>query len=242
MGPIKPAEAKKLFEKVKKTAVTLRKTDVVMCPPFVFLNELGKLSGSKCSLGAQNAFYEAEGAFTGEVSPHMLLSFKTKYVILGHSERRALGETDEMISKKVGMALRVGLVPVLCVGEKARDEEGKFLQTLEQQIKASFSGVSKKQAGGVVIAYEPVWAIGANATGAITPASLLETVIFIRKILANMYDLPIAHGATILYGGSVDEKNSAEFLKEKGVDGLLVGRASLDAEKFNKILKIAETI
>jgi len=241
MAPVTPAAAKKLAEKVKKASAELQKTDTVICPPFIFLDEAGKAT-SKCALGAQNAFYEAEGAFTGEVSPHMLVNSGVKYVILGHSERRALGESNELIAKKIAMSLKVGLTVILCVGEKERDDEGQYLHILEEQIKNSLKGISKKQIGVVVIAYEPVWAIGAKATGVITPEALLETVIFIRKVLSDIYDKKIALSVSILYGGSVDEKNSGDFLKVQGIGGLLVGRASLDAEKFIKILKIAENI
>ena len=241
MAPVTPAASKKLAEKVKQGSAELQKTDAVICPPYIFLGEVGKAT-SKCALGAQNAFYEAEGAFTGEVSPHMLVNSGVKYVILGHSERRALGESNELIAKKISMALKVGLTVILCVGEKERDDEGKYLHILEEQIKNSLKGISKKQIDSIVIAYEPVWAIGAKATGVITPEALLETVIFIRKVLSDIYDKKIALSVSILYGGSVDEKNSSAFLKVQGVGGLLVGRASLDAEKFIKILKIAENI
>lgn len=240
MAPVKAAEAKKTFEKIKMAASSLRKTETVVCPPSVFLSELGKISSPKCAVGAQDAFWEMEGARTGEVSPLMLRDAKAKYVIVGHSERRALGETDEMAAKKVAAIMGPGLTPVLCIGEKNRDAEGEYYKFLEAQIAASLKGVMKTEISKVVLAYEPVWAIGAKATGAITSSALFETVIFIRKVLSKLYDKETAFSITILYGGSVDENNSGAFLAEQGVGGLLVGRSSLDAEKFVKILKIAE--
>lgn len=242
MNPRTVTEARKIFSAVKKEAGVLKKTDVVMCPPSVFLGDFAKEGTGKYGLGAQNFHFEKEGAFTGEISAPMLVSLKAKYVILGHSERREMGETDEFIAKKTFSALEAGLFVILCVGEKERDTECTYLETLKAQIEGSLSGVPKNMLAKLVIAYEPVWAIGAKAKGAVLPEELLETIIFIRKVLAGIYDQSTAHATKILYGGSVDEKNSEGFMKEGGAAGLLVGRASVDAKKFISILRIAEKI
>ena len=242
MNPRTIAEARKIFSAVKKEAGALKKTDVVMCPPSVFLGDLATSGIGKCALGAQNVYFEKDGAFTGEISAPMLVSLKAKYVILGHSERREMGETDEFIAKKVCSALESGLFVILCVGEKERDSECLYLDILKTQIEASLAGIPKEKLARLIIAYEPVWAIGAKAKGVVLPEELLETVIFIRKVLADKYDQSVAHAVKILYGGSVDEKNAEGFMKEGGANGLLVGRASVEVKKFISILKIAEKI
>lgn len=243
MAPWKADDARKIFDGVKKEAGKLARVQTVMCPPFVFLSDLSKrVSGHRVVLGAQNVFSEMEGAYTGEISPLMLSSIGAKYVIIGHSERRAVGETDEMTNKKFLVALKMGLIAVLCVGEKERDTEGKYFSFIKNQIETAFLKVPKRMLAGTVIAYEPVWAIGKNATGVATPADLIEMTIFIRKTVSDMFDRASAQAIPILYGGSVDEKNAESFLKEGEADGLLVGRASLDPKKFISILQIAEKI
>ncbi len=245
MNPWKTEDARKIFDAVKKEAGKLAHVETVVCPPFVFLHDLSRrakkhIGGHRCVLGAQDVFFEMEGAYTGEVSPLMLSSVGAKYVIVGHSERRLLGETDEMINKKLLAVLKMGQVAVLCVGENARDEAQEYFQFIKNQIETALASVPKRTLANTVIAYEPVWAIGKNATGVITPPDLLEMSIFIRKTVADMFDRASAEAIPILYGGSVDETNAHEFLKDGEADGLLVGRASLDAEKFVKILRIAE--
>ncbi len=247
MNPWKIEDARRIFDGVKKEAGKLSRVQTVVCPPFVFLSDLAQRANKhtgerRVVLGAQNVFYEMEGAYTGEVSPLALSSVGAKYVIIGHSERRAFGETDEVINKKVLAALKMGLAIVLCVGEKEREAEGKYFQFIKNQIETALAKAQKRSLSNVVIAYEPVWAIGADASGADTPADFVEMAIFIRKTLSDMFDRTSAHAIPVLYGGSVDEKNAESFLKEGDADGLLVGRASLDPVKFVKILKIAEKV
>jgi triosephosphate isomerase len=243
MNPWKVDDARKIFDTVKKEAGRLTHVQTVMCPPFVFISDLAKkVSGHRCVLGAQDMFYEMEGAHTGEVSPLMLSSVGAKYVIIGHSERRALGETDETVNKKILAALKMGLIAVLCAGEKERDAGSDYFSFVKNQIVAAFSKVPKRSLVNVVIAYEPVWAIGAKATGIATPLDLVEMTIFIRKTISDLFDQSSAKAIPVLYGGSVDEKNAESFLKEGEADGLLVGRASLDIGKFIKILQTAEKI
>lgn len=243
MNPRTIIEARKLFHAVKEDAGGV-KAEIVLCPPAVFIGDLISLasSGKTILLGAQNMFFEEEGAFTGEISAPMLKSLSVKYVIVGHSERRAMGETDEMISQKVRAGVKAGLTVVLCVGERERDTESAYLQVLKSQIIASLDGVPGKSMGKIVIAYEPIWAIGERSAGAVDANALLETIIFIRKVLNDIYGQKIAHSVKVLYGGSVDEKNAGTFLKDGGAGGLLVGRASLQAKKFIEIIKIADTL
>jgi triosephosphate isomerase len=243
MNPWKAEDARKIFDGVKKEAGKLAHVQTVVCPPFVFLSDLAKKSsGHRAVLGAQDVFSEMEGAYTGEISPLMLSDVGAKYVIIGHSERRALGETDEIINKKILTALKMGLMVVLCVGERDRDAGSEYFSFIKNQIETALAKVPKRSLANVVIAYEPVWAIGAKATSADTPADFLEITIFIRKTLSDMFDRTSAHSVPVLYGGSVNEENAESFLKEGEADGLLVGRASLDPKKFITILKIAEKI
>lgn len=241
MAPITYEEAKKTFAGIKKTAQKLRNTDTIVCPPFVYVEGLARrVSGRRVSLGAQDSFWKEEGAYTGEVSSTMLYSLGARYVILGHSERRAMGETDDVVSKKADAALRTGLTVIICIGEQSRDQHGEYTKRIEEQLQHSLSQVQKKMLTHVIIAYEPVWAIGANAIRPASPEDVLEVSILIRKILTNMFDRESSHIVPILYGGSVDAKNCGSFMNEGGADGLLVGRASLDAKQFSEILKVAE--
>jgi triosephosphate isomerase len=243
MNPWKIEDARKIFDEIKKEAGKLSRVQTVVCPPFVFLSDLvKKISGHRCAVGAQDMFFEKDGAYTGEVSPRMLSSLGAKYVIIGHSERRAMGETDETVNKKVLAALKMGLVVVLCVGEKERSAEGAYFQFIKNQIEIALGNVPKRLLANIVIAYEPVWAIGKNATGVIAPPDLLEMSIFMRKTLSDIFGRTPAQEIPFLYGGSVDEKNAEAFLKEGEVDGLLVGRVSLNPKKFITILKTAEKI
>ncbi len=241
MAPQTSDEAKKTFAGIKKTASKLRNVDTIVCPPFVYVEALAsRVSGKRFSVGTQNAFWKEEGAYTGEVSPTQIYSLGARYVILGHSERRAMGETDDMVSKKADAALRAGLTVIICVGEQSRDQHGEYTKRIEEQLQRSLSGIQKKSLENIIIAYEPVWAIGANAIRPASPEDVLEVSILIRKVLTNMFDRESSYIVPILYGGSVDAKNCGSFMNEGGADGLLVGRASLDAKQFGEILKVAE--
>lgn len=241
MAPLTIEEAKKTFAGIKRTGNTLRNVDTIVCPPFVFMQELGsKVSRKRCSIGGQNAFWKDEGAYTGEISPSMLRSLGAQYLILGHSERRAMGETSALVAQKADAAIRAGLTAIICVGESERDEHGEYTKHIEEQLKVSLQGVQKKTLSHVIIAYEPVWAIGAKAIRAAYPADVLEISILIRKVLTGIFGNEESKTVPILYGGSVDAKNCESFMTEGGADGLLVGRASLDAKQFSEILKVAE--
>ncbi|MFH1200881.1 MAG: triose-phosphate isomerase [bacterium] len=242
MDPLTLKEAEKLFFDVAKEISSIKKTEVVVCPPFIYLERLKKIRTSKIKLGAQNAFWGDIGAFTGEVSGEMLYNIGVKYVILGHSERRAIGESNQDINKKIKASLVAGLIPILCVGESVRDASHSYFNFIKTEIKECLIGVSKNSISKIIIAYEPIWAISStlNRQDA-TPDDSREMAIFIRKILSDKFGLD-AGRMRIIYGGSVNEKDAENFLKNGGVDGLLPGRASLDAKKFLQIVKIAEKI
>ena len=214
--------------------------EVAVCPPFTSLRTIQTLIDSdryRFALGAQNMHPEKEGAFTGEVSPGMLKSLDVKYVILGHSERRQLfGETDEGVNSKVKAAFANGLVPIVCCGETEDEREGgKTQEKVEGQVRAAFAGVKPEVAKQVVIAYEPIWAIGTGKTA--TPQDAQDTIEYIRKVVAGEFDQSVADDVRILYGGSVKAGNAAELMKQRDIDGGLVGGASLDAGDFAAIVK-----
>ncbi len=241
MNPSSVKEAGKLFSDVVKAIPSLKNTEVVICPPFLYLEQLRKIS-RKIILGAQDVSSEECGAFTGDVSAEMLFNMGAKYVITGHSERRARGEGNSDVNKKIKSALSVGLVPILCVGESARDESHGYFNLVKTQLEECLNGIQKASISNIIIAYEPVWAISStvNRQDAI-PADCREMVIFIRKIISDKIGVQTKM-PKILYGGSVNDKDVEGFLKDGGVDGVLVGRASLDAEKFSNIIKVCEAL
>ena len=242
MYPASMKDAKAKFAGIKKVASTLRNVQTVVCPPFVYASELKKMvTGHRCVVGAQNAWTENDGAYTGEVSPAMIASLGLSYIIIGHSERRAMGETDELVNKKVLAGVKAGITVVLCVGERERDPDGEYMKFIAEQLKIALHGMQKKDLAKVVVAYEPIWAIGKHALRAASPEDALEVSILIKKTLADTFGKDGASVA-ILYGGSVDAKNAWEFLLKSHIDGLLVGRASLDPKVFGEILKSADKI
>lgn len=236
MNPVSLKLAEKTFSEISKKIKTKKGIFIIVCPPYLYLSALSKKSRT-ISLGAQNVFYEKEGAFTGEISPTMLKDLGVKYVILGHSERRMLGEKEEHVAKKVSIVLKAGLTPIICVGEKERDTNHKYLQFIEQEIKSATSLISKNLISKVIFAYEPIWAIGKDALRQATSEEAREMSIFLHKVISDLSSPSISKSVKILYGGSVDEKNAKEFIKNSGMDGLLVGRASLNANQFLKLVE-----
>jgi len=218
-----------------KLAKALDKNGVIIAPPFVFLPAISKVV-RRAKLAVQNLSPESQGSYTGEISPAMLKDLKVKYAIVGHSERRALGETNELVNKKVKNALKHGLTPIACVGESHRDHGMKYLHFMKKQIIETFKNLVPKDFSRIIIAYEPVWAIGKNAEREATPEESEEMAIFIKKVLSDHFGGSSVKKLSILYGGSVDEKNAKAFLTCGGVQGLLIGRASLNPEKFNEII------
>lgn len=207
--------------------------DLAVCPPSLYIDAVGQtLAGSSVGLGAQNMYHEASGAFTGEISAAMLIDLKCRYVILGHSERRhILGETDEQINRKVMAALNAGLTPIVCVGELLSEREaGQTAEIIRRQFDGSLAGLSEEQMKRVVIAYEPVWAIGTGKVA--TPEQAQEVHLDLRKLIASRYNSGTAEAVRIQYGGSVKPSNAADLLSQPDIDGALVGGASLKAEDF----------
>lgn len=244
LNPDSPREARELFVKIKRTVSRLKRVETVICPPAIFLPDLEKARGAakKLALGGQDAFPALDGAWTGQISPAMIRKSGARYLILGHSERRAQGDTDELINQKLKLALAQGLKVILCVGEKTRDPQGHYLQTIKTQLLTALEKVPRKLASQLIIAYEPVWAIGDAAKFSDTPAGFLEQAIYIRKILSIWIEQKAAMQVPVLYGGSVDARNALGFLTEGQADGLLVGRASLRADIFGEILKLADAL
>jgi triosephosphate isomerase len=217
--------------------------DVVVCPPFTAIEAVGKaLEGSNVKLGAQNMHFEASGAFTGEVSAPMLRSIFATHVILGHSERRTLfGETDELINKKVLAALKNQLRPIFCVGETlAEREAGSTLKVVQTQVERGLEGVSKELGASVVVAYEPVWAIGTGKVA--TTEQAQEVHAFIRGLLAKLFTDAVGQKVRILYGGSMKPANAPELLAQKDIDGGLIGGASLEARSFVELVTAAAAV
>ena len=230
MNPVGGAEALKLAKMADKSGA-------IVAPPAVYLGAVKKVL-KKAGLAAQDVFSEdplAGGAYTGEISAKMLKNLGVKYVIVGHSERRAMGETSEMINKKIKVCLKEKIVPVLCVGEQDRNGTMEYFHVIKEELQMALDGVAKNSLKNLVIAYEPVWAIGRKALREATPEEFLEIKIFIKKVLSDIFGVKDASAVKIIYGGSVDEKNAADFLARGEADGLLIGRASLNANKFLKI-------
>ena len=208
--------------------------DAAICPPFVYLQQIAKvISSSNIALGAQDVYYESDGAFTGQISCQMLKDIGCTYVIIGHSERRQyFGETGETVDKKVQAALQVSLKPIMCVGETLEENEaGKTETVLARQVIASSDRLY--YLGGLVIAYEPIWAIGTGRSA--TGEEANQTIGFIRQVISHKHGNDIADSVRILYGGSVTAENIAEFMKQPEIDGALVGGASLKADEFLSI-------
>ncbi len=220
--------------------VAREKVTVAVIPPFVYLSSVVRaVSASGVAVGAQDVYFESKGAFTGEISPGMLKDVGCTYVLCGHSERRhVLGETDELVGKKVTAALSGGLLPILCVGELlAERDAGQTEQVVERHLRTGLAGLSAEKMSAVTIAYEPVWAIGTGRTA--TPQQAQEVHGFIRGLLARMYDKALAEETRLQYGGSVKGDNAKELMQQPDVDGLLVGGASLKADEFVRIIQAA---
>lgn len=216
------------------------RVDVAVCPPFIALDAVGRVLDDKgVHLGAQNMFYEEEGAYTGEVSASMLRSVGCRYVILGHSERRQyFGETDEGVNKKAKQAIAHSLVPIVCVGETLEQREtGKERQVVEEQVRRGLEGIGSTSADQFVIAYEPVWAIGTGRTA--TSEQAQEMHAFIRELLQDQFGSDVASEVRILYGGSMKPSNAPELLAQPDVNGGLIGGASLKAADFLSIVRSA---
>ncbi len=233
-------EAVEMVKALKEESPQLTDAELVVIPPYTMLSEVKKvIEGSTVQLGAQNIFWEEKGAFTGEVSPPMLKDAGCQYVTIGHSERRQyFGETNETVNKKIKAALAHELTPIMCIGESLEErEKGNTMDKVENQINSGLEGLGKDEIRRIVIAYEPIWAIGTGVTA--TPSQAEEVHSFIREKLTEKYGNEIASYAIILYGGSVKPANTYSILKENNINGALVGGASLEADSFIQITKEA---
>lgn len=237
-----PYEAHQFANVLLNALVGFNSFEIYIAPTFTALDRVREvIASSNIKLAAQNMYHEDSGAYTGEISPKMLKELNVSAVILGHSERRKIfGETDEMINKKIKKALSEGLTPIFCIGETLEErQKGLTFCVLEKQVREGFYGLTKEDALKVVIAYEPVWAIGTGVVA--TPQQAQEAHEFIRKLLAQMYDETTAENITILYGGSVTPENWFGLFVKKDIDGALVGGASLK-ESFIELAKIMKKV
>lgn len=234
------SEAVEIVKALKHASADLTEAELVVIPPFTALNDVKKtLEGSAIQLGAQNFHWEEEGAFTGEISAPMIKEAGCRYIIIGHSERRQyFGETDETVNKKIKAALSHDLIPIMCLGESLDErEKEQTMEKVESQLNDGLEGMDQGEMRQIIIAYEPIWAIGTGLTA--TPFQAEEVHGFIRDKLVEKYGNESASCAIILYGGSVKPANTYELLKEKNINGALVGGASLEADSFIQIAKEA---
>ena len=230
-------EAAELARAVVGQMTAATETDVVLCPPFTDLTAVAAaIAGTPVKLGGQNLHWEEKGAFTGEISAAMLISAGCNYVIIGHSERRQyFGETDETVNLKVKAALKAGLIPILCVGETLAERQADVTAAVvERQVRAALQGLTDAQVAGLVIAYEPVWAIGTGVVA--TTAQAQEVHALIRTLVGKLYNVQVAAALRIQYGGSMKPDNAGQLLAQKDIDGGLIGGASLDARSFLDIV------
>ncbi len=232
-----PSQTKTFVEELKASIGKVKFCEVVLCVPFVDItNAIKATRGSKISIAAQNMHYAESGAYTGEISAKMLVELGVKYVVLGHSERRQyFGETDKTVNLKTISALEAGLRPIVCIGESLEErEQGVVFETIRRQVKIALLNVSEDQVKKVVIAYEPIWAIGTGVTA--TSDQAQEVNASIREVLREMYGARTARAITIQYGGSMNAKNANELLSKPDIDGGLIGGASLKCEDFTAVV------
>lgn len=231
-------EALAFAKEFKENVKDVNGRDIVLCVPFTLIKPLSEFfKGSNVMIGAQNMYFEKEGAFTGEISPIQVIDAGAEYVIIGHSERRHIfGESDTLINKKVKSALSNGLKPIMCVGELLEEREaGKTMEVNRRQVVEGLKGLSNEEISKVIIAYEPVWAIGTGKTA--TPQDADEVHSFIRKVISEISSRDIAENIRILYGGSVKPENVDGLMAMNNIDGVLVGGASLKVDSFTRIVK-----
>lgn len=236
-----PEKSKEMLENLIPLVIEINDIDIVIATPFTVLTDASKiLKDTNIKLGAQNMYYEDKGAYTGEISPRFLKDIGVEYVILGHSERRDIfKESDALINMKLKKALSLDLKPIVCIGEHLEQrEEGKTKEIINYQINETFKSIMKEEMLKIVIAYEPIWAIGTGKTA--TPEQAEEIHIFIREVINQKFDKDTADSIRIQYGGSIKPNNAEELFNKKNIDGGLVGGASLESNSFYQIIKAAE--
>ena len=237
------SEAKELVEELKNKTNDIIKTRMIVCPPYTALSIAAELvKGTNIQVGAQNMYWEQQGAFTGEISTEMIKSTGATFVLIGHSERRQFfGEIDETVNKKLKAALQSGLNPIVCIGETLEEREsGVTNDVVGKQVEKALADISTESMKKVVLAYEPIWAIGTGKTA--TPEQAQDVHKFIRSILFRLYNTEVGNEIVIQYGGSVKPENATELLSQPDIDGALVGGACLKAESFSEIIKAAEKL
>jgi len=243
MNPTARVKAKDVYQKNARAAQNLKKARAVLCVPYVYLDMLHNLSGApRLALGVQDVFYEKEGSRTGEISVPMVKDLGTTHVIVGHSERRVLGEDTATVAKKARAVVANGLTAVVCVGEHERDEDGVFYDTLSEEIIASLHRVEPAYFTRLIVAYEPLWAIGKSAEEAMSGAQMSEMAIFIRKVITDAFGADAAQALSVIYGGSVDASNAQDIIENGRIAGVLPGRASCNPKEFAGILHIADEL
>lgn len=235
MNPKSLAQALQIYKQVSK----IRKSNIVQvvtCVPSVYLGAISKIKKSSVQIGVQDAFYLPTGAETGQNSIAMVSSYKPAFALVGHSEVRGRGDTDNDVNQKVLEYLRHKIKPIICVGENERDNAGAYLKLIKNQIEEAMLGVARKDLKNITIAYEPVWAIGANAKREATAEECLEVSIYIRKVLTDLFGVTNTKDVNIIYGASVNANDAMGFIQNGGVNGLLIGRDSLIVKDFTKII------
>lgn len=236
MNPSSIEEALRLVKNISAERF-LDNVELIIAPPFVYLESVKKNLKKEIKLAAQNVSWGERGAYTGEVSSLMLKNIGCDYVIIGHSERRyKIGETDEMINLKIKAAFKAGLNPILAIGEKEQNDD--IVKIINSQINNALEGIEVRDVSKIIFAYEPVWAIGTGLAD--TPDHALSAALLIRKIIGSIYTKDFALDLLVLYGGSVTSANAADFINQSGINGALVGGASLDHDEFIKIIKASE--
>ena len=239
LNPVTMKEAVSLASAVATKNKKTTEPYITIAPPFPYLSEVGKkIAKGTVALAAQDVYHKNIGAHTGEVSVLQLKDLGVEFVILGHSERRAMGETDEEVREKVLMCLKHRLIPIVCIGESSRDDQGDFYNFVENQLKQLTSVLTPAQMKKVILAYEPIWAIGSGSSA--TSEDVKEMQLFIESVLTKIYDRKAARGVRLLYGGSVKPGNAKELHEEGGMNGFLIGGASLKAEDFTAIIKAVQ--
>ncbi len=239
MAPEKATQAADLAKKSSDIAKAYKKNLVaIVCPPAVFLPAVIKNAKVPLLIGAQGVAADSAVAQTGLTSASMLKDAGAQYCIIGHSEMRARGDNNGVVKEQLTRLIEKKLIPIVCIGEKSRDAQGWYLSEVKEQLETIFNDLAPLQAKKLVIAYEPVWAIGAKAERAATPLECREMTIFIRKFLSDKYGEKHAKATVIVYGGSADELNAKSFIAEGGANGFLVGRVSLDAKRFAALAKV----
>ena len=230
-------EAQALLKNLSKKRKLFRKINLFIAPPFPYFESVSKRISGFSQLAAQNLSSLPIGNYTGQVTPDIFKSFGVRLAIVGHSERRGFGETSEHIARKIKTALRAGIVPLVCFGEKERDKDGEHFEFLRHELKNLLGGLSRKDITKIALAYEPSWAIGKSYQDAIDPTELSQIIVFIKKVLSDLFGRALAEKVPILYGGSVEPANAKKLITSSGVRGFLVGHASLNAKSFENIAR-----